>query len=181
MKNAVKKIIVFVLAAAMMLALSVTAFADNGRLTLDQAKEIALEYAGVTDIEEVTFTKARKDWDDGRYVYDIEFYADGTKYEMDVDMETGAVTDFSSKFYGEPAGRSGKNADGMITEEEALAKALERAGVKEENVDFVKKIARDFEHGVEVFEVEFYCSGYEYIVDVDAHTGRIVSFEKERD
>ena len=181
MKNAVRKIIVFVLAAAMMLALSVTAFADKGHLSLDQAKEIALEYAGMTGSEDVTFTKTRKDWDDGRYVYDLEFYADGTKYEMDVDMETGAVTDFSSKFYGDPMDRAGEISEGMLTEEEALAKALERAGVKEEKVDFVKKITRDFEHGAEVYEVEFYSGGFEYNVDVDMHTGRIVSFEKDRD
>ena len=181
MKNALRIIVVFAVAAAMMLAFGVTAFADDGRITLDEAKEIALEYAGVTGTEDITFTKARKDWEDGRYVYDIEFYAEGTKYEMDVDMETGRVTDFSSKFYGDPMSHSEKSSGGILTEEEALAKALERAGVKEENVDFVKKISRDFEHGTEVYEVEFYSGGFEYNVDVDVQTGRIVSFEKDRD
>jgi uncharacterized membrane protein YkoI len=176
-----KQIAAFAVAALMMLALSVTAFADNGRLTLDEAKEIALEYAGVTGTEDVTFTKVRKDWDDGRYVYEIEFYTEGTEYEMDVDMETGRITDFSTKFYGDPVSRSKKASDGMLTEEEALAKALERAGVKEENVDFVRKITRDFEHGIEVYEVEFYCGGFEYSVDVNVRNGRIVSFEKDRD
>ena len=181
MKKAMRKIVVFAVAALMMLALNITAFADDGRLTLNEAKEIALEYAGVTDAEEVTFTKARKDWEDGRYVYEIEFYTEGTRYEMDVDIQTGKITDFSTKFYGDPMSRSEKASDGMLTEEEALQKALERAGVKEEKVDFVKKITRDYEHGAEVYEVEFYCGGFEYSVDVDVYNGRIVSFEKDRD
>ena len=181
MKNAVRIILVLAVAAAMMLALGVTAFADDGRLTLDEAKEVALEYAGMTGTQDITFTKARKDWENGRYVYDIEFYTEESKYEMDVDMETGGVTDFSTKFYGDPMSHSEKTSEGLLTEEEALAKALERAGVKEANVEFVKKISRDYEHGVEVYEVEFYSGGFEYNVDVDIRTGRITSFEKDRD
>ena len=105
-----KKVLALVLAAAMMLALGTTAFAAGGRLTVEQARETALRYAGV-NAAEATFTKAHRDWDNGREVYEIEFYANGTEYDMDVDVETGAVTDFSTEQHfvvgGQPNGQPG--------------------------------------------------------------------------
>ena len=83
----------------MMLALGATAFAANGPLTLEQAKKEALDYAGVKAAD-ANFTKAFKTFDDGRQVYEIEFFANNTEYDMDVDVNTGAITDFSTEYYG---------------------------------------------------------------------------------
>ena len=69
-----KKAVAMVMAMFMMLICSVTGFAAHGPLTVNQAKQAALDYAGVK-AEEATFTKAYRDWDDGREVYEIEFYA----------------------------------------------------------------------------------------------------------
>ena len=77
-----KKAVAMVMVVVMMLALGVTAFAAHGPLTVDQAKKVALDYAGVK-ASEATFTKAHRDWDDGREVYEIEFYANNTEYDMD--------------------------------------------------------------------------------------------------
>ena len=49
---------------------------------------------------DASFTKAHRDWDDGREVYEIEFYANNTEYDMDVDVNTGRVTDFSTEYHG---------------------------------------------------------------------------------
>ena len=89
-----KKAVAMVMAMFMMLICSVTGFAAHGPLTVEQAKQAALDYAGVK-AEEATFTKAYRDWDDGREVYEIEFYVGTTEYDMDVDVLTGKVTDFS--------------------------------------------------------------------------------------
>ena len=83
----------------MMLALGASAFAAGGPLTLEQAKQAALKYAGVKAAD-ATFTKAHKDWDNGRQVYEIEFYTNNTEYDMDVDVNTGAITDFSTEYHG---------------------------------------------------------------------------------
>ena len=40
-----KKVLAVVIVIALMLALNVTAFADSGKLTLEQAKQAALDYA----------------------------------------------------------------------------------------------------------------------------------------
>ena len=94
-----KKVIAMVMTVVMMLALGTTAFADNGPLSVEQAKQAALDFAGV-NASEATFTKAFKGYDDGREVYEIEFYANNTEYDMDVDVYTGRITDFSTEYHG---------------------------------------------------------------------------------
>ena len=42
-----KKVLAMVLVVVMMLALGVTAFAAKGPLTVEEAKQVALDYAGV--------------------------------------------------------------------------------------------------------------------------------------
>ena len=87
-----KKLTAMVLALVMILALAAGAFAA-GRLTKDEAKQIALDKAGVTAAE-ATFTKAKLDYDDGREEYEFEFYADGREFDVDVDANTGRVVKF---------------------------------------------------------------------------------------
>ena len=70
---------------------------------------------------------------------------------------------------------------GMITEDEALASALEKAGLKREQLDFMKRIDLDYEHGRKVYEIEFYVDGFEYEFDVDAETGKVLKFKKDWD
>ena len=87
-----KKLTAMVLALVMVLALTAGAFAA-GRLTKDEAKQIALDKAGVTAAE-ATFTKAKLDYDDGREEYEFEFFANGREFDIDVDANTGRVVKF---------------------------------------------------------------------------------------
>ena len=93
-----KKDLAMILVAVMMLCVSAAAFAD-GQITLDQAKQIALDYVGV-NASEATFTKAYQDWEDGGRVYEIEFWVGSTEYEMDVNVRTGRVSDFNVEYHG---------------------------------------------------------------------------------
>ena len=54
------------------------------------AKQAALDHAGVSSANAV-WIKAQFDRDDGRYIYELEFTADGSKFEYDVDALTGAT------------------------------------------------------------------------------------------
>ena len=74
-----------------------------------------------------------------------------------------------------------KVAGGMLTQDEALAKALEHAQLKKEQLDFLKRVELDYEHGRKVYEINFYQGGFEYDYDVDAETGAILKFEKDFD
>ena len=61
------------------------------KLTAEKAKAKALAHAGLS-ASRVTFTKAQLDWDDGKQVYDVEFFGDdGIEYDYEIDAKSGAV------------------------------------------------------------------------------------------
>ena len=72
-------------------------------------------------------------------------------------------------------------AGGMLTQEEALAAALEHARLEKDQVEFIKRVELDYERGRKVFEIEFFHNGFEYEYDVDAETGKILKFDRDRD
>ena len=76
---------------------------------------------------------------------------------------------------------SGNASDkAYIGEKKALQAALTHAGVSEADIAFYS-MDMDVENGVMVYEIEFYCGGYEYEYDIDAGTGEIVKNKKEID
>ena len=74
-----------------------------------------------------------------------------------------------------------KVSGGTLTKDEALTNALEHAKLRKDQVDFVKKVELDYEHGRKVYEVKFYQGGFEYEFDIDAETGSVLKFEKDWD
>ena len=62
-------------------------------LDLEQAKLVCLTHAGCT-ADQVTFSKAKLDEDDGLAVYEIEFYCSGSEHEYKVDCATGAILEY---------------------------------------------------------------------------------------
>ena len=72
-------------------------------------------------------------------------------------------------------------AGGILTQDEALAKALEHAQLRKDQLDFVKKAEMDYEHGRKVWEINFYQGGFEYEYNIDAETGSVLKFEKDWD
>lgn len=70
---------------------------------------------------------------------------------------------------------------GELTKEEALAIALNRAGLSRDQIDFVKKIELDYEHGRKVYEVSFYQGGFEYEFEIDVMSGSVLKYEKDWD
>ena len=64
----------------------------DGEITAEQAKEVALAKVG-----EGTVTECQLDYENGRKVYEIKIIHGNTKYEMDVDAITGAISDYSAE------------------------------------------------------------------------------------
>ena len=62
-----------------------------------------------------------------------------------------------------------------------MEKALEHANLKKDQVDFVKKVELDYEHGRKIYEITFYKGGYEYEYDIDAETGKVLKYDKDLD
>lgn len=73
-----------------------------------------------------------------------------------------------------------KTADTKISEEKAKSIALEHAGFKESEVKFLH-VELDYDDGVLRYEVDFRQGNYEYDYDIDANTGKILSYDKDID
>lgn len=78
-----------------------TAVSNNGANTpntgspigIDEAKAIAAEHAGLS-VNEVTFSKAKLENDDGSTVYEVEFYQGRTEYEYTIDAYSGTILEY---------------------------------------------------------------------------------------
>ena len=70
--------------------------ADVNENALEAAKAAALEMAGLTS-EEVSWGNVYEEYDDGRRVYEGEFFYDSWKYEFKADADTGALIDWEEE------------------------------------------------------------------------------------
>lgn len=95
-KNKITAAAAGVMALTMMI--SGTAFASGAKMIgLERAKELAFAKAGV-QASSVYLTKAKLDFDDGRYEYEVEFYYGALEYEVSVDAYNGGILEFSAEY-----------------------------------------------------------------------------------
>lgn len=146
---------------------SVPAAGDVG---LEAAKSAALKHAGLSTAD---FTKAERDYDDGRWEYELEFHTDSAAYEVTVDAATGRVLDY------EKENLRGGTGSTDIGAQAAKAAALKHAGLSEGQVQQLQ-VEWDNEHGRAVYEVEFKSGGMEYEYVIDAATGAVLEHQAER-
>ncbi len=76
---------------------------DKKQIGVEAAKQIALADAKVA-LKDVTFIKAELDNEDGRAVYEIEFYSGNVEYDYDIDALSGEIisNDFDIEDYSIP-------------------------------------------------------------------------------
>ena len=137
---------------------------------LKAAKSAALKHAGLSS---ATFTKAERDYDDGRWEYELEFHTDTAAYEVTVDAISGSVLDYEKENL-----RSSSTSD--IGAQAAKSAALRHAGLSEGQVQELQ-VEWDNEHGRAVYEVEFKSGGMEYEYVIDAATGSVLEHQAEQD
>ena len=154
--------------------------AASNRITLEEAKKVALDDAKLTAAD-VTFTKAKLDYDDGRAVYDIEFYSGAKEYDYEIDAATGRILEKDIDINDDVnAPSEGQGSQTYITAEQAKAAALSAAGFSASEVRGLKA-EFDFDDGRAVYEVEFKKGIFEYDYDIDAVSGKVLKAEKEAD
>ena len=68
---------------------------SSSYIGIDKAKSIALRHSGVSN---VTFEKAKLDRDDGKTIYEIEFYKDNMEYSYEIDALTGKILDYEKEY-----------------------------------------------------------------------------------
>ena len=66
------------------------AFAEGGPVDRDGARDVALADARLRE-KDVSKLRIEHDRDDGREVYEVEFRADGIRYEFVVEAESGRI------------------------------------------------------------------------------------------
>lgn len=144
---------------------------DGGYIGSEVAKNAALAHAGLT-ADQVTVSKVEFDMEDGRMVYEVEFWADGVEYEYDVDAATGEIVKNRTERSTAAAGQS--NA---IDQNAAKAAALASFGLSENQTEGMV-VAPTYDDGMFVYKVKFWTGSTEYFCAVDG-TGKIVKSEKK--
>ncbi len=142
----------------------------------EAAKQTALSDAGVSESDTV-YLSVKRDFDDGRLLYDVEFYAGSTEYDYEIDAYSGSVLSFDQDiehYSPDPAPAS----DAAVSLEAAKSAALDAAGLTEDAVTFTKtKLDRD--DGIALYEIEFVSGETEYEFEISAADGSILEYNRE--
>ena len=172
---------------------------DSAYIGVEAAKSAAFAHAGL-DASQVTMGEVDFDYEDGRMVYELEFYANGAEYEYDIDASTGAVVKFSQEggrtqtsssagsggasgnvSSGAGSGTAQSGAGGTsadIGREAALAAALNHAGVSQDQV-YGLEVKQEYDDGRLEYEIEFKTGGWEYEYTISAADGTILDYERD--
>lgn len=142
----------------------------------EKAKELALSHAGLTE-EQARSVRVKRDYDDGRSIYEVEFYGEGTdEYDYEIDAITGQILAFDSDLHDNGAAVS-EESRSPVSEDEVRAAVLERVpGATEENL-FIR-LERD--DGRLEYEGELIYDNMEYEFKVDAYSGTVIEWEAEQ-
>lgn len=145
--------------------------ASSGAIDEAQARSIALEHAGVAE-GDAKFYRVERDNDDGRAVYEVEFYSGNTEYDYEISAETGEILSYDSDIEGWAA-QSGNAEGSAVTLEQARELVLERVpGAAASDV----QIEQDREDGRDIYEGEVYYDRTEYEFEIDASTGSFIKW-----
>ncbi len=147
----------------------------TGTGTVDEAaaQKIALEHAGVKAAD-ATITKSKLDYEDGRQVYDIEWYAGGAKYDYEIAADTGEI--ISSAYEEKTMGADSKNI--TVSEADAKKTALDRVSGATDKDLYEWKL--DYDDGRPEYEGKIIYGGTEYEFTIDAATGSVMEWDAEK-
>lgn len=148
-------------------------------ITAEEAKTIALEHAGVAAAD-ATFFSVKLDQDDGRQVYEVEFYSGTTEYDYDIDALTGDLIGYDTDIenYSIPSSGQGtpSQSEPALTEQEAIALALAKVpGATKDTI----RIHLDYDDGVAVYEGTIIYNEMEYEFEINASDGSVKEWSVE--
>lgn len=134
------------------------------KLTNEEARELALkEYPGFV-------TQFELDYDNGRFVYEMDIKGDNVEYELEMDAETGEVIKLEEERDEDKKYTAIKEAN-LITMKEAETIALE------EFQGIIKETELDRDDNRWVYEIKVKQENLEAEFEIDATTGKIIELE----
>ena len=146
--------------------------ASTGTVDEAKAQEIALAHAGVKAAD-ATITKSKLDYDDGRQMYEIEWYANGAKYDYEIAVATGEIV--NSGYEAKTVVGTGNNA--TVSEATAKQTALARVSGATEKDIYEWKL--DYDDGRPEYEGKIIYGGTEYEFTIDATSGTVTEWDAE--
>lgn len=160
-------------------------------ISLDEAKEIAFDHAGV-DGSKAKFDDAELEKSDKRY--ELEFYIDDVEYEFDIHAVTGDVIEYERdevdvdadddqvkrevKQEEKQVANNQKKEQSTISKDKALSIAMNHVGVTGKQINDLE-VELDHDDGLTMYEIEFEVGDLEYEFDINAFNGSIIDFEKD--
>lgn len=177
-----KKAVITILAAVLALtvigfgtAFTVSAVAESSSIGAENAQNFAFADANVDPVDaKVTETKFK--FEQGQFVYDVEFTSDDIEYEYWVRASDGAIVKKSSENI--LTGEEGPVSSDRITVEQAKETALSDAGLKSGDVTYTKA-KLDYDDGTSMYDIEFYTSTHKYEYEINAAENTVFSKSKE--
>lgn len=157
-----------------------------------RALQIALDHAGVKS-SDTLFSYAKLDYDDGRYEYDVEFYAGNKEYDYNIDAVTGNILsyDFDMESHYTPPVQQAAPAQPQPAAQPQTQAAASTAAV---SIDTAKqtalsrvpgatashiRITTDYDDGRMVYEGKIIYNAMEYDFEIDASTGNVTEWDVE--
>ena len=139
----------------------------------EEARSIALTDAPV-EAEAVPNIRIKVTVDDGRQVYDVEFYVTNQEYDYEIDAVTGEITEKDMEIENDFGSQA--TSDASVSIEEAKKIALDKVpGATEKDIH----IGLDYEDGKSLYEGTIFYEQIEYEFEIDAQDGKIWSWEAE--
>ena len=144
-------------------------------LTREEAKQKALAHAGV-NAADATFVECKPDHENGRTVYEIEFYSGNKEYDYEVDAYSGDILayDHDAENYAPPPRNDDQSS---ISADEALKLAL--AKVPGAQLKDIREFEIDRDDGRLEYEGTIVYQEKEYEFEIDGHSGAIRSWDVE--
>lgn len=150
-----------------------TASSNTEQITLEQAKELVLQYLKA---ESGTFQEIDTDLEDGEY--ELEVTVDGNTYEFEINARTGEIKEFAREHSvstpKEPETPAQNTPDSTRIGMDA-AKKIVREHLADDNAVFVEAELDDGK-----YEFEVYSGNMEYDYEIHATSGKILKVERER-
>ena len=142
---------------------------NNNGISEEEAKKIATDYLNI-NVEDVSFTKNKLDYDDGNLIYELEFYYNGNEYEFDIDAYNKEIINVSIDNNNYDTNTS-NNYIGLEKAKEEV-----KNHYKKDNIFFIKA-EFDFDNKTPIYELEFYDNNKKYEYEVNAISGNIIKYE----
>lgn len=153
---------------------SATGSGSSAYIGEEEAKRAALAHAGLA-ADQISLIRAKLEFDDGRWVYDVEFFTPShEEYDYEIDAYTGTVLsyDFDAEYNPNQQGGAGP-----VTAEQARQIALAR--VPGAAAADIREFETDYDDGALKYEGKIIYNGMEYEFEIDAYSGFVREWSAE--